>query len=300
MLFEKIDRFLWVSSDHLSSRTLETYSYYLKNMAEWLEENDVIEPRDVDEKILRCWLDSHPRWGRATRRLASCALRSFFKWVVADLESPAAKIRISRPKPRPQRTLDELEVQKLLASCDTATIKGTRDVAMIALMLDTGLRASEICRLERGDLAIDKRHLTVEVKGGETGYAIFSTYTANLLAAWICMREQIAAEGEKAVFASIGGNRSGTAMTRDGLRANLYKLSDKVGIRRASPHTLRRTFATLSLKGGAPSRLVQVAGRWSNLNMVERYSQALRPEDFEPYSPVNRIMGLNEDSLNSN
>jgi integrase len=59
-----------------------------------------------------------------------------------------------------------------------------------------------------------------------------------------------------------------------------------------SPHDLRRSFATLSSRLGAPSRIVQVAGRWSDLKMVEGYTQSLEASDFMPYDPVSRILGL--------
>jgi integrase len=64
---------------------------------------------------------------------------------------------------------------------------------------------------------------------------------------------------------------------------------EKLGFR-LSPHDLRRTFTTLSLKNGAPSRLVQVAGRWSSIEMVERYSQAITPGEYDDYFPTSKLL----------
>jgi integrase len=89
-------------------------------------------------------------------------------------------------------------------------------------------------------------------------------------------------------------------MTRDGIRANFYRIGVQAGIGPLQPHSLRRTFATLSLKAGAPSRLVQVAGGWASLSMVEKYSRALKPADFDGFFPVDRLMGITgRDDLSS-
>ena len=53
---------------------------------------------------------------------------------------------------------------------------------------------------------------------------------------------------------------------------------------------LRRTFATLATENGAPTRVVQVAGGWKSLRMVERYTQALKQDAIKPFSPVDRLM----------
>ena len=81
-------------------------------------------------------------------------------------------------------------------------------------------------------------------------------------------------------------------MTRFGLNVTFRNLGKSSGIGPLSPHDFRRTFATLSLQGGAPTRLVQLAGRWNSVKEVERYSQALSAQDFEPYSPMNKVMGV--------
>jgi len=62
-----------------------------------------------------------------------------------------------------------------------------------------------------------------------------------------------------------------------------------IGIK-LSPHDLRRSFATLSTLFGAPSRVVQVAGRWSTIEMVERYTREIDQSAIEPYLPVSKLL----------
>lgn len=293
-MIKRVHEYLQRCEEIYSERTIETYAHYLEGMAEYL---GVRDPGDVTPDDLRAWLSAHKTWGASSRHLAIVATRGFFSWCVGEGNSPAARLRLPKRRPKPQRTLSADEVEVLMAACDTSTPKGVRDLAMITLMIDTGLRVTETCRLLCDDVDLAERRLVVQVKGGSWGRAVFGIYTAGMLAEWITYRGLFAEDDVGEVFVSIGGNSPGEAMTRDGVRANFYKLSAKAGIERVSPHALRRTFATLALKGGAPSRLVQVAGRWSDITMVERYSQAIQPEDFDPYSPVNRIMGIDSQAL---
>ena len=80
-------------------------------------------------------------------------------------------------------------------------------------------------------------------------------------------------------------------MTPSGLRVAFRYMGKRAGLAAFSPHDMRRAFATMAHRLGAPSRLVQVAGRWEDLRMVARYTPSLTAEDFDPYSPVRGLLG---------
>ena len=101
------------------------------------------------------------------------------------------------------------------------------------------------------------------------------------------IRKEVAKPEVPTLFVSMGGNRPGTALTPDGLRSIFRALGAKSGLPNLSPHMLRRTFATLAIRQGASSKLVQVAGGWSSLLMVERYAQAIKPEDYQNHFATN-------------
>ena len=288
-MHEYVKRYLQIEKDRFAKSTLGSYGYYLERLADWLEDMQIRNLNDVQTHHLVMFLDGH-EWAPTTKVLAISAFRNFFEWAVA--ESPAKDLNF--PKDRrnipPQRTPAEWEVEHLLASIDTSTNQGVRDLSIVLLMLDTGLRSSEVCRLRLMDVDEVEQSLTVKVKGGSWQTAVFSRYTAQELLLWTALRNQIAKPGETTYFVSMGGTRPGTGLTRYGLLILFRKMAQRSGLKHFSPHALRRTFATMALRGGASTRLVQVAGRWSNIAMVERYSQALTAKDFEPYSPVNRIM----------
>lgn len=245
---------------------------------------EIKNTRKVSVMEMRSWLDGHG-WGSSARWVSWCAVKGYLRWLCGE-DHPALKLKIKRQEAGPQRSLNMNAVKQLLGSFDTMTARGVRDLAICTLALDSGLRSSEICRLELKSLSILDRHLMVIIKGGRWGEGVFSTETARYLDNWITIRSQFALEGTRTVFVSIGGDTRGKPLTRDGLGCVVSSWASKAGIDVLSPHDLRRTFAVLATRLHAPARVLQVAGRWSNISMVERYTQAISAEDFEPYFPV--------------
>lgn len=287
-MLEDVDRFLASQGKRWSVETVRRYRWYLVNLAGWLEETG--RPQ-VTERVLLRWLDARMGWAPATQYTGTVAVRQFFRWKFGRELSPAEKLVLPKRTIQPQRTLDELRLTRLLAAMDTSTPKGRRDLAILLLLLDSGLRAAEVCRLRLEHVDLAERRFSVRVKGGRWAEGVFSPYTASCLAEWIISRSEVARADTPQVFVGIGGLTRGKTLTPSGLRVIFRQLGQRVGFH-FSPHDFRRTFATLSLKGGAPSRLVQIAGRWSSLEQVERYSQGLTAGDFDGYSPVSRVMGL--------
>lgn len=277
----------------LSERTKDLYRYYLLDLGEWLAGRRK-RPANLSPDDALDWLDAHPQWGSSSRYSAICAARAFYKFHFGEKHA-VISLRVRRDDPGPQRTLDEQGLMQLISSFDTTTIKGIRDLALVLLLVDTGLRASEVCRAELRYLNMAERRLDVIVKGGHWAACSFFDYTAAQLEQWLGVRSIVARPTTKTVFVSIGGLRPGRPLTRDGLRSVFRRLGSNSGLGLISPHDLRRTMATLSIRAGAPTRIVQLAGRWKSIRMVERYSRALNPKDFAPYSPANNLMGLDEE-----
>lgn len=277
-------------SSEVTAKTKTNYEFYLRNWFNWFyEQKPNGDPQEVDAVDVAKWLSTHPRWVSSTRYTAVAALRKFYRWKWG--EHPVCQIRIKRIDPGPQRTLDQRELMDVLSTIDTTTLSGIRDLAILSLMVDTGLRASEICNIELQRLDMRKQRLTVLVKGGGLAEKLFFDYTTACLEQWLAVRDKVAFENNKYVFCAVGGKSPGEKMTRSGLRYLTSKLSRLSGVPHFSPHTMRRTFATLATEAGAPSRVVQVAGGWKSIRMVERYTQALKQEAIRPFSPIDKLMG---------
>lgn len=283
-LREAIDRFLLESG--FSADTQASYGRYLRLLRTWLEEQRLSPKKMQPGDFLRFLEDRN--WSNATRRLCWQAVKGFLAWCYGAGHQ-ALQLKIRKVDSAPQRTLSPGEIQRLFTSIDVESRTGQRDLPLIMVTLDAGLRASEICRLEVGRLDLECLKLSVLAKGGKWRACVYSELTRACLATWLEIRKGIARPEVDAVFVSVGGSRPGTSLTRDGLRAVFKAMGSRAGIRGLTPHVMRRSFATVATARGAPSRLVQVAGGWSSIDMVERYTRALRPEDFRGYFPTDLV-----------
>ncbi len=257
---------------------------YRRILTKFLTENE--QPCAMEALDFRDWLEGHETWGENMRWLAYIAVRNFLRWQCGQ-QCAALQYRFRRrERGKPQRTLSYTQVIRLIESIDPTTVKGKRDLALVLFMLDTGVRASEVCRLAKEHLDLQHGRFAVLAKGGRWRKGVFGERTAKALKEWLAVHPD---PNGRTVFASVGGTKPGKPLTPSGLRVIFRKLGEQADIGRISPHDFRRTFATLAILAGAPTRLVQLAGGWKQLEMVERYSRALLVDDFRSYLPSSQI-----------
>ncbi len=217
------------------------------------------------------------------RYVALCACRSFISWRYGQVH-PALSARIKRVHPKRQRALTYDQIVELLASFDTSTAIGARDLALAAVAIDTGLRRAELARIRLEDVDLEKNKLQVIVKGGQWGTGVYSQQTAFYIENWLQFRKP--ADGVNTLFVNLLNNKyNGQAITGHGIKMIFRKWSRKLEFP-FSPHDARRTFATISTLLGAPSKVLMTAGRWSNLEMVDRYTKNITEEAIRQYLPI--------------
>lgn len=284
-MIEDIDIFLKTSTVCDSTRNL--YGHYLVVFTNWIEENN-LNPDCIKQINVIDFLNLHPCWNYSTRHNVVAAIRQYFRWRYGD-EHQVTRVRIRKVETPPQRTLSSAELLTLISSIDTTSPIGIRNKAIICLMADTGMRASEVCSLEMKHLNIERRSCLVLGKGNRWLSKVFVPFTAEMLGQWLAIRSSQKNIKANTVFISFGGKRPGTPITRHGLHSLCECLASKSGLEQFGPHAMRRTFATLAIENGAPTRLVQLAGGWKNLEMVERYTRALTPDAIRVYSPLDRL-----------
>jgi len=224
-------------------------------------------------------------WGNARQCVALAACQKFLAWKYGQ-SHPALSAKLKRLRGKPQRALTPDLALKLLASFDSYQPKGARDLAICALALDTGLRSSELCRLQLCDTDLDHRVLEVIIKGGKWAAAVFSTQTTEHIRRWLNYRT--VTKGQDFLFTN---TFTGEGLTPEGLNQIARHWGMAIGIK-LSPHDLRRSFATIATElMGAPERVLMEGGRWSNSDMIQRYTRTLKLEAMRKYLPVSGLMG---------
>lgn len=265
----------FLASHPYSDATKETYAYIV---------NELIE-HSIDEWGAGDLLDFVKRenWGESMQYVALNACKSFIKWKHGSMH-PALTAKVKRTKPKPQRTLKENQLIELLALFDTYSAIGARDQCIVAVAADTGLRVSELAGIRLANMDLEHRVILTKIKGGQWEFAVYSPETAAIVDRWLSYRKP--ADGTNALFISLAKNKHyGKPLTKMGIKTLFKRWSLKLGYK-ISPHDMRRGFACISTANGAPSRIIQVAGRWSNIEMVERYTRTIEANLIQPYLPM--------------
>lgn len=229
-------------------------------------------------------------WGNARQRVALAAVKKFLTWHYGP-QHPALTARIKREEGRVQRSLDPATALKLLASFDTYTPKGARDLAICTLALDTGLRESELCRIQLADTDLEHRTLQVIVKGGQWESAVFGKQTRANIDRWLHYRR--VADGGNHLFTHI---KTGRGLTPEGLYMIVHTWGEKIGIE-LSPHDLRRSMAVMGYLNGASDRALMDMGRWKSVAMVKRYTKNAKLSAVRKFLPVDGLLDPQGDTL---
>lgn len=267
-----------------SDRTRDSYRYMLRKLFETYPTLDTLTPDQLSLFV------EQKQWANSTQYLAYCAARAFLIWRYGQ-KFPALEYKFYRTEPAPQRTLTAEELDTLFKSFPPGDL-GRRNLAIVSLAVDTGLRASELCRVTLDHLHLSEttNYLQVIAKGGKWQTKGFSLITALDIDNWLSVRDFYALDGVDTVFVSLGGNKPGNAMTRDGLRAIVSEWANRAGLKHFSPHAFRRTGATLASLNGASDDMLMKQFGWKHAEQVRRYLQALTADTFpQLYSPVSSI-----------
>lgn len=285
-----IDAFLGSPELDYSRTTRYSYRWALVHLAEWCE-GENIRIGEVTAAQLAQWLRTGEK-SKNYQRLLGNAVRSFLRWLGGD--HPAVRVKLPLDDAPAGRSLTDEQLQHLVASFDTSTPEGWRNVAIVMLAVDTGLRSAEICRLETRRLDLINRKLDVIQKGGRWRVGKYTTSTAAALETWLSMRSRVARRGVKTVFVSIAGSKPGSSLTTGGLRKLFRTWGNNAGLGPLSPHDLRRTMAILYSEAGAPDRLVMEAGGWADVRTLHRYQRGYRLNNIDRYSPTAGLLTWTE------
>jgi integrase len=245
---------------NLSPRTIKATEEYLRPFLA------LHDPLNVSKRDIEVYLgEMSARCKPSTVWTAWRHLRGFFAWLLAEGDITCNPMEgVAKPivPPTEIAVLSPTEVHRLLKTCQGRSPMDRRDLALLALMLDTGLRLSEVARLTPSDIG-DDNTLRVFGKGRKWRTVVLGSTSATALARW----RRLLPESATHLWAGPRG-----AMTPSGIRRVIARRGREAGLR-LHPHQLRHTFVDSWLRnGGAEVDLARLCG-WTSTRMAERYAR---------------------------
>ncbi len=252
--------------------TIRVYRHYLDRFHNWLSENSPTRrAEDIDLELIRRYrlylAHLRTRNGLLLKRVSQSyhiiALRAFLRYLLVKRDIPTLspdKIELPKQSSRSVSFLDPEQIQRLLNSPQISNEIGLRDKAILETFFSTGLRVSELVRLNRDQIDLKRQEFGVKGKGNKLR-VVFLSDTASQ---WIERYLQSRQDHFKPLFIRYSGSvdtqKNGEKMrlTARFIEKIVAKYAKRCGLSiKVSPHTLRHSFATDLLIGGADLRSVQ-------------------------------------------
>ena len=288
----ELDRLIEEFLEHLeierqcSPLTIRNYRHYLGRFSNWLKKNNFkAKPSSIDlEKIkkYRIYLarftapNGHPL-SPSTQAYHVIALRAFLRWLVKndyDTLVPE-KIDIPKSKSRVVKFLSAKQIERFLSQPLPSKRTGLRDKAILEIFFSTGLRVSELVKLNRDQIDLKRREFGIVGKGGQARVVFLSERAVKWLKKYLNSRE----DSWKPLFIRFGGGKD---TGKDGEKMRLtarsvQRIVDKYSKKarlpvKVTPHVIRHSFATDLLIAGADIRAVQEMLGHKNIQTTQIYT----------------------------
>lgn len=275
-----------------SPHTLANYRLDLTNLCEWVASRPEGSWQDVDRKTIRAWVAWMHAQGYASASICRklSALRSLFRFLVREervarsplLLIPAPKKRASLP---PVLTVEEIE--RLLAAPEAASPLGLRDRCMFEVLYATGLRLSELLGLTLEQIDWPRRSAQVRGKGNKDRIVLLGDLAIDALERYIHQgRPHLLRDSD---CAALYLSHLGNPLSVRGFHVILQNHRRTAGIQRhVTPHTLRHSFATHLLEGGADLRTVQELLGHASISTTQVYTHVSEGYLRDVYAKAHR------------
>ena len=269
----------WLLS-YQNHNTRRKYGYSVRQFVAWWNREDLENVKAVD--VLK-YLDFQD-WAQTTAHLHATAIRQFYRFHFGKQHS-VNSVNVPKGNARVGRSLSWEKIERLISLQDPDTEIGVRNIALISFMVDTGLRAAEVCAVKLSNVDLSAMKCEVHGKGDTWNLVMFGTNTRSALLRWIDLRFSIARCPNLFCSLSLAYKYRGLALTKEGLQGCFKKWSAELGFR-VSPHDMRRTMAVLMSEAGAPDRQIMLQGRWKSEKVFARYTQNVKLESGRRYLPT--------------
>lgn len=280
-------------------RTIRLYVEEAQRFAAWLVEHhrptDAVGDLEAVQRVdVGAWIADLRAQGlsQSTVRSRWIALRNLYGWAHAEDVLPAnpmANVNVPRADIPDANVLSDDSIKALLKACQGTTFYDRRDMALIRFMIATGLRVSEVCAVEVGDIDLLTRLVVVtDGKGGKARVSRFDPTTASAIDRYKRARGRHRYAGRPELWL---GHRG--PLSRKGIPPVLEKRAALAGIGHLHPHMTRHTWAHRLKAGGAADENMMRLGGWSDASSMRRYGSQLATERalaaYDEHSPLNGL-----------
>jgi integrase/recombinase XerD len=292
-----LDRFCaWLAA--VERRSVLTVAAYKQELGRFIEfaGGNGLDIKNINVDHLAAYLGWRKDFGgldsRSLAKAVSC-LRSFFRFAMGEgirPDNPASLLDSPKRRLKLPETMDRETVERLLGTMDSETPLSLRDRALFELIYSSGLRISEAVGLNLRDIDFKEGVALVKGKGNKQRLAVFGGEAAARLKRYLEESRPLLAKGKMAggggmtaLFVTRGGKR----LSRKGIWKNYSKYATLAGTG-TKVHTLRHSFATGLLEGGADLRTVQALLGHADLGTTQIYTHVdagLLKESHRKYLP---------------
>jgi integrase/recombinase XerD len=271
--------FLALESGH-SANTVEAYLRDLRRLGEFAAARGVRDPARLTRSLLRdfVYLLKDLGLSAASIRRGVSAIRTYFGFLAGEGrvgEDPSDRLESPRRGRSLPPTLNVSEVEKLLTSPQVDEPLAWRDRALLELAYGAGLRVSELCGLALTDLLLTENLVRIFGKGGKERLVPIGRSVIGAVSVYLHTKRPALDRGKSKGRVLL--NARGEPLSRVGAWGVVKRATQRAGIaKRVTPHTLRHSFATHLLEGGADLRAVQEMLGHADLSTTQIYTHVDR------------------------
>jgi integrase/recombinase XerD len=266
-LYQDLDNFVaYMTAERgASPHTIDAYSRDIIGFIKFSEESG---REAADRRTCEAYIGFLRENGKGVRSIVRglSALRSFFNFLISDGKlrgNPLDDVEVPRFKPPIPEVLSEEEMLRLIR-LPQGSKTSARDGTILELLYATGLRVSELTKLKKEDVNLEGGFVVASGKRSKERVVPLGTYSKDAIRSYL--------EKEKPRGAFLFPNRKGGMLTRQAIWKIIRKYGAVMERSHISPHTIRHTFATHLLEGGADLRSVQILLGHEDISTTQIYT----------------------------
>jgi integrase/recombinase XerD len=286
---QRVDQYqtFLVMEKGLSEKTIAAYSSDLMRFGRFLEKQNAAAVTDIDTGLVLTYLIHLRKRGLSARSRARhlVSIRGFFKFLTNEKiieKNPAQQVDLPKTGMQLPDVLTVTDVEALIAAPDRDKPEGLRDAAMLELLYGSGLRVSELIQLAMTGINLEAGFVRVFGKGSKERVVPVGRMAISAIQDYLAHSRPLLLKNRSSVYLFV--TRRGGAMTRQ----SFWNLAGRYGRlaklkKRVTPHSLRHSFATHLLEGGADLRAVQMMLGHADISTTQIYTHVAHRQLVEAH-----------------